>query len=99
MDSDSWEVRERRFAAKFAAGKKYIPDLFADLSELPQIQQLALLVYAGQSTHLTIGGGDVLLVGTLMREIRTELVTRPIASKAVPEQFQILRALQFAANY
>jgi len=37
MDSDSWEKREKRFAAKFAAGRSHIPSLFKGLSELPSV--------------------------------------------------------------
>jgi hypothetical protein len=46
MDAYAWNKREKRFAAKFAAGKKFIPSLFVGLT-LPQPEQIALLVFAG----------------------------------------------------
>ena len=39
------------------------------------------------------------MVADLLDEIRKELSTRPVLSKAVPEQYQLLRAFQFAAHY
>jgi hypothetical protein len=39
------------------------------------------------------------MVGELLDEIRKDLSSRLIAKAAVPEQYVILRALQFAANY
>jgi hypothetical protein len=41
MDANSWEDRERRFAAKFEIGRKYIPTLFAGFLPLPTIEPIA----------------------------------------------------------
>jgi hypothetical protein len=103
MDAYAWNKREKRFAAKFAAGKKFIPSLFVGLT-LPQPEQIALLVFAGGDHHHTsIGGGKVMLIQDLMNEIRSDaqwgLEARSIKNQAVPEQFVILRSLQFAAQY
>jgi hypothetical protein len=100
MDAHPWEQREKRFGAKFAAGRKHIPSLFSAFSDLPDIEQVALLVFAGNTEgHPTVGGGRVLLIRDLMADIRAELAGRCIASRAVPEQYVILRCLQFASNY
>jgi hypothetical protein len=86
-----------------AAGRKFIPSVFSGFADLPKIEQIALLVFAGGQRHPKIGGGTILLIQDLMKEIHSDpewgLSMRSISSKAVPEQFTILRALQFAANY
>jgi hypothetical protein len=103
MDAHSWSDREKRYTATFAASRRFIPSLFSGFSELPEIEQIALLVFAGADGHPTLGGGRVLLIHDLMKEIRSDpewrLSMRSIENKAVPEQFTILRSLQFAANY
>jgi hypothetical protein len=102
MDAHSWEKREARFAAKFSAGRKFIPPLFSAFEPLPEIEQVALFVFGG-SAHKNIGGGNVLLIRDLMQDIRNDpewgLANRQVNSKAVPEQYTILRSMQFAANY
>lgn len=102
MDAHSWDQRQTRFAAKFSAGRKYIPTLFVGF-ELPEPEQIALLVFAGGPKHTEIGGGKVLLIQDLMNEIRSDsqwgLAARSVSNRAVPEQYVILRSLQFAANY
>lgn len=104
MDADSWQQRERRFAAKFAAGRRFIPSIFSGF-DLPEPEQIALLVFAGAGANRRrmVGGGKVLLIQDLMDQIRTDpqhgLMARSIRSSAVPEQYVILRSLQFAANY
>lgn len=99
MDAHTWEKREQRFQAKFAAGKEHIPSLFRGFgTELPGIEHIAVLVFAGKERQ-TVGGGKVLLIHDLMAEIRTGLQHRAVSNNAVPEQYVILRSLQFASNY
>lgn len=99
MDADSWDQREKRYAKKFEAGRKYIPGLFAGLDLPPDIEQVALLVFGSSSGRTKIGGGKILMIANFMNEIRKEIRTRRVDKAAVPEQYQLLRALQFAANY
>jgi hypothetical protein len=68
MDAASWDRREQRLTAKFAAGRKFIPSLFSGF-ELPEPEQIALLVFASGQQHPQIGGGKVLLIQDLMNEI------------------------------
>lgn len=99
-DADSWKERERRFERKFSVGRKYIPQLFKGFGALPEkMDQIALLIFASTKRHPTIGGGKVVLIGELMAEIRKALVPKSILKSAVPEQYVILRSLQFAAHY
>ncbi len=101
IDSDEWGKREKRFSAKFEAGRKYIPSLFPGL-RLPEPEQVALLVFAS-ARHTHVGGGRVLLIQNLMKDILSDsnwgLSYRSVNNQAVPEQYVILRSLQFAANY
>jgi hypothetical protein len=99
MDCHSWVKRDKRFTAKFKAGKEHIPTLFPSFADLPEIEQMAVLVYGSNINHPKIGGGRIILIKDLMNEIHKELATREVRNKAVPEQYVILRGLQFAANY
>lgn len=99
LDADTWAVREDRFSKKFAAGRKYIPEFFAGLQLPPQIEQIALLVFASKSSRTILGGGKIVLISEFMREIQDGLRGRSVARAAVPEQYPLLRSLQFAAQY
>jgi hypothetical protein len=99
MDADSWTERERRFRKKFAAGQKHISQLFTGFGELPPVEPIALFVFGSDVQHKEIGGGRVMMMQELMSDIRRYLEQRSIQSKAVPEQFVILRSLLFAAHY
>lgn len=99
MDADSWETRERRYTKKFDAGRKHIPELFKGFGELPDIEQIAVFVFGNAKSHAKIGGGRVLHISDLMNEIRLHIAQKKVAIEVIPEQFVILRSLQFAANY
>ena len=98
-DSHRWDIREKRFAKKFDAGRKYIPKLFEGFAPLPEIEQIALLVLGSKKDHPTVGGGRVMMIGELMSDIRQELSQRSFLRSAVSEQYQLLRTLQFAAEF
>jgi hypothetical protein len=102
MDATSWDRREKYYTAKFGAGRKYLPSLFCGF-DFPEIDQIALLVFAGRLRLPTLGGGKVLLIQDFMNEIRFDsewgLAARSVRNKAIPEQYVILRSLQFATNY
>src|SRR3972149_7113004 len=73
LDADSWAVRERRFSKKFAFGQKYIKSLFPGLIVLDMIDQIAVLVFAANINHPTLGGGRLKTVDQFMEEIFTDL--------------------------
>jgi hypothetical protein len=98
-DADSWDERERRYAKKFKAGREYIPALFDGLDVPVEIEQIALFIFGSTRTRTQIGGGRILLIDDLLKEIRDDLSSRSVARAAVPEQYVILRSLQFAAHY
>lgn len=97
MAADDWENREAKFSRKFKAGKVYIPNLFAGLEPLPEIEYVALIGIGSARSHASVGGGRVQTVCDLLREIR-DTIPHDFSSQAVPEQFVILRSLQFAAE-
>ena len=97
MDADSWGERETKFARKFNAGKKFVPSLFAGLEPLPEIEYVASIGIGSDKNHASVGGGRVQTVRDLLGEIRDKM-PHDFSSQAVPEQFVILRALQFAAE-
>ena len=99
LDAESWEKRERLFKKKFEAGRRHIPDLF-DGYDLPDdIEQIAILVFASKSNHPTLGGGKVLLISDLMRQIMEDLGDKKALSNTVAEHHTILRTLQFVIEY
>lgn len=99
MDAASWAERERRYAKKFKAGKKYIPGLFEGLDLPTEIDQIAVLVFASKKNRETLAGGKIVLISELLQEIFRELRSSSIESSAIPEQLPILRTLQFVAQY
>ena len=99
MDASSWEEREKRFKKKFDAGRKYIPHLFSGLDIPTEIDQVAVLVFASKQKRDKLAGGKLILGNELMKEIFRDLGSRSIYSQTIPEQFPILRALQFVAQY
>lgn len=99
MGAQSWDKREKEFAKKFEAGKKFIPALFAGLDLPPKIDQIAIIGWGEKLGRSTIGGGRLILIRDLMVDIREALKDRAIESAAVPEQYVILRSLQYAAQY
>ena len=99
MDANSWEQREQRFTRKFEIGKRHIPALFAGFPDLPAIEPIALIGFGSAPGRDTLGGGKLILIGSLLEEIRITLKDRPLNRAAVPEQFFLLRTLQFAAHH
>jgi hypothetical protein len=99
MDSDSWQTRERRFKAKFDAGRRHIPALFPGMDLPDDIEQVALLLSASKVNHPTLGGAAVQLVSDLMRDIIEGLSDRKIADNAVAEHHSLLRTIQCVVEY
>jgi hypothetical protein len=99
MDASSWIEREKRFKKKFDAGKKYIPELFKGFDIPTDIEQIAVLIFASKSTRESLGGGKLILGNELLEKIFKDVQGRTIYSHTIPEQFPILRAFQFVAQY
>ncbi|MEW6094334.1 MAG: hypothetical protein AB1531_10260 [Chloroflexota bacterium] len=99
LDADSWSIRETRFRRKFDAGRKYILGLFNGVDIPLRIDQFAVFVFASTTTHKEIGGGKIIIVDDLLKEIFHELRDKHLASSAIPEHLVILRSFQFVTEY
>jgi hypothetical protein len=99
MDSNSWDKRAERYQRKFEAGRKHIPTLFAGIDVPKDIEQIALFGLGSKVNNPTLAGGAVWLVSDLLVNITRVLLTRRVEKEAVPEQFPLLRAIQFVCQH
>jgi hypothetical protein len=100
LDADSWAIRERRYKKKFSAGRNHIKkELFPGLPLPEEIEQIAVLVFASNRNHPPVGGGRVVTVDQLLKEIFVELDEKRLESKAISERWPILRTLQYVSQY
>lgn len=99
MDADSWAVREKRYRQKFEAGQKHIPELFKGLDLPERIKQYAVFVFASKANHSELAGGTIILVDEILRDIAEDLADKKINSQAIPEQYSLLRSIQFVIHY
>lgn len=99
MDAHTWTTREQRYAKKFEAGRKYIPGLFNGIKLPEDIEQIALLGYGSKANVQTLAGGKIMTSAEFLAEITEGIAGRSIAKAAIPEQFPLLRTLQFAYQH
>ncbi len=101
MDALSWAEIEKRFRRKFDAGKKYIPELFADFMRIHPdwIEQYAVLGFGSDVNHKTVGGGKVITSRKLFQSILKDLEGKKIDKQAISEDLPRLRTIQFILNY
>lgn len=99
MDTHTWAVREERYQKKFDAGRKYIPTLFGGIALPARIDQVAVLGLASAANRTTLGGGRIQTTAQLLAEITKEIAPRTIQSAAIPEQYPLLRTVQFAYHH
>ena len=97
LDLLSWQEKEEYFRIKFAAGKKYLHRMFG-VEPQAHLEQIAL-VAGDAGVHHTIAGGKLIRLDEMLAEILRHFCTFDIAESAVPEQWPLLRTLQFAAAY
>lgn len=98
MDAHSWDVREKRFARKFSAGLRHLADSTGKLCESGDIEQIALIALGSKINHPVLGGGTVLTLSDFLVEILRELKERSGEDLSVPQQYPILRTLQFVVE-
>lgn len=99
LDADSWETREKRYLKKFEAGRKYIRKLFNGLDLPAEIKQQVVLVFASKANHTELAGGKVVLIEEILAAISREFQGKMINSQAIPEQYALLRTIQFVVHY
>lgn len=96
-DADTWELRERKFARKFAIGKQYARGHFGGLEVPAKLDQVLVHAYLTPTcTRTRIGGGRLVTSQELVSEI-VNGVPLNAAKSAVPENFPLMRTLQLAA--
>jgi len=99
MDANTWAVREARYAKKFEAGRKYIPGIFAGIDLPTEIEQIAVLGFASNINVKTLAGGRIMTSADLLSEITADIGDMRIAQAAIPEQYPLLRTIQFAYQH
>ena len=97
FDLLTWQERERQFEPKFAAGRKYLHRLFGT-EEQVHLEQIALIV-ADEETPRTIAGARLLRLSDFIASMLEALSTFDMAEAVVPEQWPLIRTLQFVAAY
>jgi hypothetical protein len=98
-DTDSWQKREEKYQRKFAAGRAHVPALFGGVADGLILEQQALLVYGARDERTTLGGGTLIYVESLLQEIVDDLLPKRVRNAAVPEQYPLLRAIQFTTEH
>jgi hypothetical protein len=99
LDAQSWKKREEKYEKKFKAGRKYIPNLFEGIEVPIDIEQIAVFVFASKTNKKEIAGGKIMLIDELLKEIVAGLSEKRIDKEAVPEQYSLLRMIQFITHY
>ncbi|MGQ7261993.1 hypothetical protein [Vreelandella sp. V005] len=99
MDANTWAVREARYAKKFEAGRKYIPGIFAGIDLPTEIEQIAVLGFASNINVKTLAGGRIMTSADLLSEITADIGGMRIAKAAIPEQYPLLRTIQFVYQH
>ena len=97
LDADTWEVRERRFTAKFERGRRHIASLFGGLDIDLDPDQVALLqLGGGPRTH--VGSGRIVWVADFIADVLADLSSRSPDRMAVPSTLPLIRTMQLAAQ-
>ncbi len=99
LDAQSWQQREERYRKKFEAGRKYIPELFSGIQIPEEIEQIALFVFASDANVKELAGGRVAIASEFYGDIIRRLRGKRVAKEAVPEQFPLLRTIQYCLEY
>jgi hypothetical protein len=96
LDADSWEKRQRKFAAKLERGRRFIEQVFPGIP-LPRLEQVVVLQFASGDVR-EVGGARLVTVLEIIHEIYDGLKGTSPASQAVPSNFPLVRTLQLAAD-
>lgn len=73
--------------------------MFAGLDIPTDIEQYAVLTFASGKSVKTVGGAKIMLAGDLIAEILSGLRSKKLAKAAVPEQFPLVRTLQYVVEF
>ena len=97
VDADSWEIREARYAKKFAAARRLIfLEVFSWLPQETPLRQIAVFPSHPRDRD-TIAGGQILSIDEIVSEIRSKVIACGVArSNAISENYPLLRVLQLS---
>jgi len=99
IDAHTWLKREERFKKKFDAGKKYIIlEIFPWLPHNKVFEQWAVL-WGSNRNHKYVGGGKVIPIWEMYRIIAKEISLINPVGKAIPEQYSLLRTIQYTLHW
>ena len=100
IDNDPWSKRRERFAKKFGSGRKHVhKEVFPWVDGRPHLRQIAVLTSRGQ--RKTLAGGELATIDEIVCCIRKDVIAEgKMASRAIPEQYPLLRTVQlFVSGY
>ena len=98
LDLLSWEDREQHFQIKFDAGKKYLHRMFGTEPTV-HVEQIALIASGDHPSSRTIAGGKIVRLPDLLANILHALAGYDIEESLVPDQWPLIRTLQFVAAF
>lgn len=97
-DADSWDKRKGRFCRKFHDAAKFYSELFS--FQISKVRKLAFVGFFKPKIKPNFGDSiDVILVPEFIQEITNELRKKNPMQDAVPENYLLLRAIQYSAFY
>ena len=97
MDADRWEKRIIRLNRKFDDAQKYYDELFS--FPIRSVSRLAVVGTALTEPRFIRDDIEVKTCPQFIKEIGAELLQRHPLKQAVPENFPLLRAIQFAVHW
>ena len=96
LDAKTWKDREKMFGRKFAMGRKFARNLFSGMELPTALDQVVVHGYASApDQHRGLGGGRLVTSQEITAEIIIGIPATTWTS-AVPENYPLLRTLQFA---
>lgn len=98
LDLLSWRDREEHFRLKFDAGKRYLHRMFGAEPHV-HMEQIALIASAEEAPPHSIAGGKILRLIDLLANILQALACFDISESLVPDQWPLIRTLQFVTAY
>ena len=98
LDLLSWKDREQHFQLKFDAGKKYLHRMFGAEPHV-HIEQIALIASGDEVPRQSIAGGKIIRLPDLLADILEALARFDVSESLVPDQWPLIRTLQFATAH
>ena len=97
IDGHSWATRTERFEKKFRAGRKYVREVFPWVDADVELDQIAILVTSGGGARTELAGGKLRTIDEIVEETCQKIEDEGLmCSRAIPEQFRLLRTIQLA---